>query len=120
MTPSTDTSAQPSPSTSNGAFALLAILVLAALGWIVYTNQTGPLGSTSSGVTLAQYHQLTDGMSYGQAVNVLGSSGTEISRSNVAGFLTVMYQWEGTHSGGNMNALFQNDRLVSKAQAGLR
>jgi hypothetical protein len=94
---------------------------LAALGWIVYTNQTGPLGSSSrGGVTLAQYHQLTDGMSYGQAVNVLGSSGTEISRSNVAGFLTVMYQWEGTHSGGNMNALFQNDRLVSKAQAGLR
>jgi hypothetical protein len=115
------TSGTPSPSTNNGAFALLLILVLAALGWIVYTNQTGPLGSSSrGGVTLAQYHQLTDGMSYGQAVNVLGSSGTEISRSNVAGFLTVMYQWEGTHSGGNMNALFQNDRLVSKAQAGLR
>jgi hypothetical protein len=118
MTPPTGNDALP-PS-SSGAFALLAILVLAALGWIVYTNQTGSLGSTSSGVTLAQYHQLTDGMSYGQAVNVLGSSGTEISRSSVAGFSTVMYQWEGTHNGGNMNAMFQNDRLVSKAQAGLR
>lgn len=38
----------------------------------------------------------------------------------MAGITTVMFMWEGTSFGGNMNAMFQNGKLVTKAQFGLR
>jgi hypothetical protein len=63
-------------------------------------------------------------MTYSEVVQILGQSGTEISRSSIAGITTVMYQWNAGGlaglSGGNMNAMFQDGRLVSKAQFGLR
>lgn len=74
----------------------------------------------SSGVTLAQYNQLTDGMSYADAVAILGEPSQELSRSSLAGITTVMYMWNGTSLGANMNAMFQDDKLVTRAQFGLR
>lgn len=65
-------------------------------------------------------------MSYSEAATLLGREGEEISRNRIAGIPnlmepieTVMFQW--TNPGfSNMNAMFQNDRLISKAQFGLR
>jgi len=57
-------------------------------------------------------------MSYSEAVEILGGPGEEISRSDIAGYTTVMYQWK-KWTGANMNAMFQNGRLVTKAQMGL-
>jgi hypothetical protein len=57
-------------------------------------------------------------MSYEQVVSIIGASGTEISRSEFAGNLTVMYSWKNA-DGSNMNAMFQNGPLVNKAQFGL-
>jgi hypothetical protein len=46
--------------------------------------------------------------------------GKEPPRTELAGFTTVMYVWQGKGSlGANMNAMFQNDALVSKAQMGM-
>lgn len=60
-------------------------------------------------------------MSYAQVVAILGEPGTELSRSFIANITTVMYQWMGQGSlGANMNAMFQDDKLISKAQLGLR
>lgn len=74
-----------------------------------------------SGVTLANYNRLEKGMSYAQVVAILGEPGTELSRSFIANITTVMYQWMGQGSlGANMNAMFQDDKLISKAQLGLR
>lgn len=75
----------------------------------------------TSKVTMENYTRLTTGMSYAQVVEILGAPGTELSRSSLGGITTVMYQWEGTGSlGANMNAMFQDDKLISKAQFGLR
>jgi len=71
------------------------------------------------GVTLENFGRIKDGMSYSDVVKILGKEGTEISSSNIAGYKTVMYQWEG-QGFGNMNAMFQNGKLVSKAQFGLK
>jgi len=57
-------------------------------------------------------------MSYSEAGCIL-EPGTEMSRSDIAGYTTVMYSWQGPGLG-NMNAMFQNGRLVTKAQFGLR
>jgi hypothetical protein len=85
-------------------------------------DQSGSSAPTQApGPSLSGYLSLREGMTYAQAVSALGSSGQEISRSNLAGFTTVMYQWTvDDGSGANMNAMFQNDRLVTKAQFGLK
>jgi hypothetical protein len=76
--------------------------------------------TTPCKVSLAQYQSLTMGMSYSRAVAVLGCEGTELSRSDMAGFRTVMFMWQGNSVAANMNAMFQNDALVTRAQFGLR
>lgn len=69
-------------------------------------------------VTLGGYRQLYRGISYEEAVGVLGCSGEEVSCADLAGLTTVIYEWQGGFIS-NMNATFQNDRLISKAQLGL-
>ena len=79
-----------------------------------------PSEVASDGVTLAQYQQLSDGLSYADAIIAIGA-GTEMARSSLAGVTTVMYLWKGAGSPvSNMTATFQNEKLVSKAQFGLR
>lgn len=71
--------------------------------------------------TMAEYNQIKSGMSYAQVVEIIGGPGTEMSSSDIGGIHTVMYMWQGVGVlGANMNAIFQNDKLVQKAQAGLR
>lgn len=76
-------------------------------------------GADGPAVTMVQFNQLKDGMTYEQAVAVLGSPGVEQSSNSIGGTKTVMYAWNGNTMGGNMNAMFQNNKLVSKAQFGL-
>ena len=114
---------------------VVVLFSLAVVGGVLYmmmlsgsSSVTGPAnsylqtGSTSArGVSLGQFQQLRDGMTYAEAVAVLGSSGTEQSRSTIGDLVTVMYAWPGSGTlGANMNAMFQKDKLVMKAQFGLR
>jgi len=73
----------------------------------------------SSGLTYENYLRLKEGMTYAEVVEILGTTGEELSRSDIAGYTTVMYSWQ-KWTGANMNAMFQNGRLVTKAQFGLR
>jgi len=70
-------------------------------------------------VTMDAYRGLKTGMNYIDACATIGFWGTEITRSDLAGYTTVMYAWQNP-GGSNMNAMFQNGQLVSKAQFGLR
>lgn len=70
-------------------------------------------------VTKAEYDSLSTGMSYLEASRIIGVSGNEMSRNEIAGIVTVMYMWQNP-DGSNMNAMFQNDGLVQKAQFGLK
>lgn len=111
-----------------GTGVMLAIVGL--LG-IIYVSQEinrivkDPFGPSSMGrseppvVTLAEYEQVREGMTYEQVRDIIGASGQELSRSDIAGYTTVMYSWSNSN-GSNMNAMFQNGRLVNKAQFGLR
>lgn len=77
--------------------------------------------NTTCSATKASYDALKAGMSIAQAQAVIGCAGEELSSSEMAGFTTVMLAWEGKGGfGANMNAMFQNDELVNKAQMGLR
>lgn len=84
------------------------------------SSSAAPAAAPSSRITLSAFNRISDGMTYAQVVNILGKEGTEISSSNLAGYKTVMYQWDGDSWGANMNAMFQNGRLISKSQFGLK
>jgi len=58
-------------------------------------------------------------MTYLNVMLIIGDPGEEISRSDIAGYTTIMYSWVNSN-GSKMNAMFQNNSLVSKAQFGLR
>lgn len=73
------------------------------------------LGAT---ITMSKFEQVKEGMSYEQVKEIIGDSGAVISSSELGGVKTVMYQWQNP-SGANMNAMFQNGKLVNKAQFGL-
>lgn len=77
-------------------------------------------------ITMSGYTQLTSNMTYSQACSTLGAFGVEMSSSEMPGIpgvmapiKTVLYVWQNP-DGSNMNAMFQNDRLISKAQLGLK
>ena len=77
-------------------------------------------------VSFDKYKQIQNGMSYRKVVSIIGSEGEESSRNKIDGVPgvmssveTVMYQWV-NGNGSNMNAMFQNDKLIQKAQFGLK
>ena len=77
-------------------------------------------------VTMAMYQQVQRGMTYAEVVEILGQPTQELSRNRIEGvpgvmptIETVMYSWENPDAS-NMNVIFQNARLVQKAQFGLR
>jgi hypothetical protein len=69
-------------------------------------------------VTKIEYDRIKEGMTYRQVIEIIGAAGDEPSRSDLAGFRTVMYSWVNPN-GSNMNTMFQNRKLVTKAQFGL-
>lgn len=76
----------------------------------------------TGGVTKANFEKIKTGMKYEEVVKILGKEGELISENELAGYKTSMYQWEGDEGdfGANMNAMFQNGKLVSKSQFGLK
>lgn len=80
---------------------------------------------TSSKLTMEKYLQLKNGMSRESVEQILGTPGTELSSGHIDGapgvmdsIDTVLYGWS-NRDGSNLNVMFQNDRLVMKAQYGL-
>jgi hypothetical protein len=69
-------------------------------------------------VTMSEYSQLQTGISYEDAVGIIGATGQEMSSNDLAGIRTILYSWSNA-SGANMNAMFQDGKLVTKAQFGL-
>jgi hypothetical protein len=71
-----------------------------------------------SGITLDRYNQVQSRMSIARVETLVGE-GLEMSRSEADGSLTVNYRWQNA-DGSAMNAMFQGNKLVTKAQSGLK
>lgn len=83
--------------------------------------QEAAVAAVQRKATMAEFNQLREGMTYEQAVEIIGGEGEVLSSSDMAGYQTVMFKWDGSGSfGANMNAMFQNGRMISKAQFGLQ
>jgi len=91
---------------------------------ILFIAGCGDIGGAKK-VTKANYNEIQEGMSYAQVVSIIGSEGEEMASNKMDGvpgvmpsISTKMYSWK-NFDGSNMNAMFQNDRLIQKAQFGL-
>jgi hypothetical protein len=85
------------------------------------TELSTPKPEDTTGVNMVNYSKLQTGMSYEEVVSILGSNGEEMSSNDIAGYKSVMYKWDGDGSfGANLNAMFQNGKLIQKAQYGLK
>ena len=115
------------------------ILILAVLGAIAgasgsenKSNSTASstTSSTTSGVTteqkqdrlnLEKFNKIETGMSYQEVVNIIGEEGTVLSESEIGNIKSIIYSWYGEGSiGANANVTFQNGKVVSQAQVGLK
>ncbi|HEU0014289.1 MAG TPA: hypothetical protein VFQ45_11430 [Longimicrobium sp.] len=78
-----------------------------------------PAGNAPA-VSLAQFNQFADGITYQQAVQILGSPGTFTGFTDVMGMVSQGYSWKGASLGSMMTASFRDGKLTTKFQAGLR
>lgn len=69
-------------------------------------------------VTLSDYRLLTEGMSYRETCALLKLEGKLMSSATSGGITIAVYSWQNI-DGSTLAATFQNDQLLSKAQAGL-
>ena len=76
------------------------------------------LGNTAT-ITNADFIEIGTGWNYDRVKSVLRNDGKEVSRVELGGISTVVYQWTNT-DGSNVIITFQDGKLVSKAQAGLK
>jgi hypothetical protein len=67
---------------------------------------------------MRNFLRVRTGMSFDEVTAILGA-GEELSHSDIAGYSTTMYAWK-NRNGSNMNLMFQNGSVISKAQFGLR
>jgi hypothetical protein len=102
---------------------LKTILVFTGLGIVAagVTSGIGGAASTTCKVNLAKFNNMKPGMSIWQIERDVGCSGRELSRSRYSRSSTVVVAWDGPgFLGANLKATFHNDKLVAKAQFGLR
>lgn len=110
----------------------LVVILLVSIGSLMNNDSTKPEAGFSMPsvgpeiATFEEYEKIKDGISYKEVVQIIGAEGEEMSRNKIQGvpgvmesIETVMYQWVNSN-GGNMNAIFQNDKLIQKAQFGLK
>ena len=72
-------------------------------------------------MTFAEYTAIQTGMTYKEVCAIVGSYGTEMARSEIAGYQTVVVAWDGNGTlGSNANVTFQNGKVAAKAQVGLK
>lgn len=112
-------------------YVIAGVLILFGIGLVagLVEMDTGSGSSSYSYnepvVTYSEYSRVQNGMSYDEVVSIIGERGREVSRGHTEGVPgvmedldTVMYDWV-NNDGSNMSAMFQNDRLMNKAQFGL-
>ena len=74
-------------------------------------------------ISKAEFDQIQSGMTYEQVVQIIGGPGEVLSESGNKGdqFHTVIYSFKGEGDlGANANFTFQGEKLINKAQFGLK
>lgn len=87
------------------------------------TNTENTAGSSNEAqdvkVTLAQYNQIKDGMTYKEVVEIFGGKETSSSESEIAGIKSQIMTWNGNGTFSLVTIGFTDGKVSSKSQTGL-
>lgn len=101
------------------------ILLTILNGSVAYDAFDGsePVVYNEPTISLAEFDQITTGMSYDEVVKIVGGPGQILSQTDLgfgSEYASVMYMWEGEGMvGANANVMFQGGEVISKSQFGL-
>lgn len=86
------------------------------------SSVTGNFKDGKKIIDLNDYYKITEGMSYSDVASILGSDGEEQSSGSISTgddtILTIYYRWK--IGDALVDCMFQNDKLITKAQGGLK
>lgn len=86
-------------------------------------SDSEPVVYNAPTISLAEYNQIKNGMTYDEVIAIVGSFGEVLSETDLGlgpEYATAMWSWDGEGSwGANANVMFQGGKVVSKAQIGL-
>ncbi len=71
-------------------------------------------------VTYANFEKIENGMTYEQVVEIFGEDGKILSESTVLDTSMQIYYWYDSTGISNCNVTFQNNKVMAKAQIGLK
>lgn len=109
---------------TGGAWVGILIACVAIL--VIFYMMGAFDGTLGKQLTIEKYNRIQHGMSYDQISRLLEQPGQEQSSSHIPGITgvtgsitTKIYGWQ-NKDGSNIIVMFQNDRVINKAQFGLR
>ena len=113
-------------------FWLIVIIIIIAIGGAGANNQNTNTSNSSESVaenttteqenirvTLEQYNQIQNGMTYDEVVSVFGGKENSSSESEVAGIKSEVKTWNGNGTFSAVSIGFTNGEVSSKSQTGL-
>lgn len=75
--------------------------------------------TSTADLTMAKYEQLNTGLSYSEAVKIIGAEGSQTSSSSSGTYKTTTYKWEGEKNA-RIYVIFKDDKIQSKSQSNLK
>lgn len=118
-------------SKGNGCLISVAIFVIVLAVFVLYANnEFSKLSQEVSRdvdeyrndkITLSEFNQIKNGMSYDDVKSIVGSPGEVSAESGSDEYHIVIITWYGNGTvGANANVTFTNDEVTAKAQVGLK
>lgn len=84
------------------------------------TKSSAPeAAADATGYTADQFNQITMGMTYDQAKQIMGGDGSVQSETEVSGTKTTVYLWSNSDGLSNITLTVQNGTVTAKAQTGI-
>jgi hypothetical protein len=87
--------------------------------WLYGAEYTREFESANAPCTYEEYLKISNGMTYSEVVEIIGSEGTETSSASAGGYTSKVYKWDGSEKNSNVVVTFTNDLVVAKAESGL-
>lgn len=102
-------------------FVIGMFAIMAAAGiFVAFSMGIAPLlPGPGQQFTMDMYQQIYPGQKIADVINVMKSEGTPTATTAATGFVCQGYMWQNPN-GSNIQVLFMNGKVHTKAQAGLR
>ena len=112
-----------------GCLIVILTIIIVFGGGIVMTismndftqKSVSGVSNKSEYITMEEYNQIENGMTYEEVKEIVGSNGEVSSTVSMNGTTVTIYTWYGNGvAGSNANVTFTNNEVTGKAQVGLK